>query len=144
MTFEGAKTCVSLEEFKQKQKQVEACLADIRQAAHDLGAPEVTTVIDAALSSMHEEKFRLVVVGEFSHGKSTLINALLGDRVLPSSVQPTTAILSVISGNDVPKFKLLYRDNANHLKSARKNSSLWSHLQTPTAIHWSRSRSMNH
>jgi GTPase SAR1 family protein len=111
MTFEGAKTCVSLEEFKQKQKQVEACLADIRQAAHDLGAPEVTTVIDAALGSMQEEKFRLVVVGEFSHGKSTLINALLGDRVLPSSVQPTTAILSVISGNDVPKFKLLYRDN---------------------------------
>ncbi|MCX6343418.1 MAG: dynamin family protein, partial [Fimbriimonadales bacterium] len=83
MSLESAKTSVSLEDFKQKQRVVENCLASIRQVAYDLSAHQMTTVIDTALSLMKEDKFRLVVVGEFSHGKSTLINALLGDRVLP-------------------------------------------------------------
>src|SRR4051812_20460590 len=34
--------------------------------------------------------FLLVVAGEFNSGKSSFINALLGDRVLPEGVTPTT------------------------------------------------------
>ncbi|MFQ5350233.1 MAG: dynamin family protein [Thermoanaerobaculia bacterium] len=38
-----------------------------------------------------EELFLLVVVGEFNSGKSTFINALLGDRLLDEGVTPTTS-----------------------------------------------------
>src|SRR5215208_6363917 len=34
--------------------------------------------------------FLLVVAGEFNSGKSSFINALLGERVLPEGVTPTT------------------------------------------------------
>ena len=37
-----------------------------------------------------DELFLLVVVGEFNAGKSTFINAMLGDRLLPEGVTPTT------------------------------------------------------
>jgi len=37
-----------------------------------------------------DELFLLVVVGEFNAGKSTFINALLGSKVLPEGVTPTT------------------------------------------------------
>lgn len=37
-----------------------------------------------------DELFLLVVVGEFNAGKSTFINALLGRKVLPEGVTPTT------------------------------------------------------
>lgn len=38
-----------------------------------------------------DELFLLIVVGEFNAGKSALINALLGERVLAEGVTPTTA-----------------------------------------------------
>ena len=38
-----------------------------------------------------DELFLLVVVGEFNAGKSALINALLGERVLAEGVTPTTS-----------------------------------------------------
>ncbi|REK76085.1 dynamin family protein [Paenibacillus paeoniae] len=41
-------------------------------------------------------RFEIVVVGEFSTGKSTFINALIGRKVLPSKAQPTTATINYI------------------------------------------------
>jgi len=50
---------------------------------------------------LRNEPFRVLVIGEFSRGKSTFINAYIGEKVLPSSVRPTTAVISVIrSGSD--------------------------------------------
>jgi small GTP-binding protein len=40
--------------------------------------------------------FMLVVVGEFNAGKSVLINALLGDRLLKAGVTPTTTQINVV------------------------------------------------
>ncbi|WP_162515388.1 dynamin family protein [Paenibacillus pinistramenti] len=41
-------------------------------------------------------RFEIIVVGEFSTGKSTFINALIGRKVLPSKAQPTTATVNYI------------------------------------------------
>ncbi len=43
------------------------------------------------------EPFNAVVAGEFKRGKSTLINALLGDNVVPTSVLPETVTINKIS-----------------------------------------------
>ena len=40
--------------------------------------------------------FLLVVAGEFNSGKSSFINALLGERVLPEGVTPTTDRINVL------------------------------------------------
>ncbi|KJY32513.1 hypothetical protein VR46_34305, partial [Streptomyces sp. NRRL S-444] len=42
------------------------------------------------------ETFRIMVLGEFSSGKSTLINALLGKRLLPTKANPATAFTTVL------------------------------------------------
>ena len=41
--------------------------------------------------------FLLVVAGEFNAGKSSLVNALLGERVMPEGVTPTTDRVTVIT-----------------------------------------------
>ncbi|MBC7236696.1 MAG: dynamin family protein [Chloroflexi bacterium] len=51
-----------------------------------------------------DELFMLVVVGEFNAGKSALINALLGQRLLKEGVTPTTTRINV----------LRYGQNAEH------------------------------
>ena len=49
------------------------------------------------------ERFAIAVVGEFSKGKSTLINRLVNAEVLPTSVLPTTALLTRIRYGAQPK-----------------------------------------
>jgi len=51
----------------------------------------------AARDRVAEDRFNLVVLGEFKRGKSTLINALLDRDLLPTGVVPLTSIVTVIA-----------------------------------------------
>ena len=46
--------------------------------------------IYSVMSRLESGKFNLAVLGQFKRGKSTLLNALLGNNVLPSDVVPVT------------------------------------------------------
>ncbi len=49
-----------------------------------------------------EGRFHLAVLGQFKRGKSTLLNALLGHTLLPTSVVPLTAIPTFVQyGSDL-------------------------------------------
>lgn len=51
--------------------------------------------------------FLLVVAGEFNSGKSSFINALLGERVLPEGVTPTTDRINLLRYGPEPAEQLL-------------------------------------
>ncbi|MHA1739735.1 MAG: dynamin family protein, partial [Candidatus Heimdallarchaeota archaeon] len=53
------------------------------------------------------DSFKVLVVGEFKRGKSTFINAMLGQEVLPAYATPTTAIINEVKWGEHPK-ALLY------------------------------------
>jgi GTPase SAR1 family protein len=57
-----------------------------------------TEIADAAIASRNLEKgvFRLIVLGDMKRGKSTLLNALIGENLLPSDVNPCTALLTIL------------------------------------------------
>lgn len=55
--------------------------------------------------------FLVVVIGEFNAGKSSFINALLGDELLPVGVTPTTEAIELIRYNDIPQRKPDMRDD---------------------------------
>lgn len=57
---------------------------------------EENEVLASHSQNWKEKRFEIVVVGEFSTGKSTFINALLQKEVLPSKVTPTTATINYI------------------------------------------------
>ena len=46
--------------------------------------------------------FLLVIAGEFNSGKSSFINALLGEKVLPEGVTPTTDRINLLRHGDEP------------------------------------------
>ncbi len=52
--------------------------------------------LHALLDRLTEERYHLAVLGQFKRGKSTFLNALLGEHILPSSVVPLTAIPTFI------------------------------------------------
>jgi len=45
-------------------------------------------------------KFKIALLGEFSAGKSTIINAIIGDEILPISYTPTTNLINEVSFGD--------------------------------------------
>lgn len=58
--------------------------------------------------------FRVVIMGTFTSGKSTLINALLGSKILPESALPSTAILTFVQyGADCDDVEIHYKDTVN-------------------------------
>src|SRR5512138_2523377 len=71
-------------------------LSEIRLALADLDVPRETlaTLQDAILQL--DELFLMVVVGEFNAGKSALVNALLGEKVLPEGATPTTSRVTLV------------------------------------------------
>lgn len=52
--------------------------------------------IKKAGTNLREGVFRLLVLGDMKRGKSTFLNALIGENILPSDVNPCTAILTVL------------------------------------------------
>ncbi|HET7456774.1 MAG TPA: dynamin family protein [Gemmatimonadaceae bacterium] len=54
----------------------------------------------AALNEEMDELFLLVVAGEYNAGKSTFINALLGDEVFAMGDLPTTRMISILRHGD--------------------------------------------
>jgi len=75
-------------------------LADLRrqfnqlgQIAHDANEPDLATRVDAAAQRMARRRFQIAVVGEFKAGKSTLINSLICEEVLPVETKECTAVV---------------------------------------------------
>ncbi|PSB40493.1 hypothetical protein C7B67_28200, partial [filamentous cyanobacterium Phorm 6] len=59
---------------------------------------------------IREGIFNVLVVGTFSAGKSTLINSLLGEKVLKAKMLPTTPIITTLVYGDSPYVTVYYKD----------------------------------
>jgi small GTP-binding protein len=82
----------------ERKAAIRGVLVDLAAAAEAVGLHSVARdVRETRLPKLDDERFTIVVLGEFNHGKSTFINALLGASVLPTGITPTTAVLSHIS-----------------------------------------------
>src|SRR5512140_2208670 len=79
--------------FLREEKET---LAEIRLTLTSVDLPReaLTTLQDAILQL--DELFLVVVVGEFNAGKSALVNALLGEKVLLEGATPTTSRVTLV------------------------------------------------
>lgn len=69
--------------------------------------------IDKLLSlraRLEEGRFHLAVLGQFKRGKSTLLNAFLGEALLPTSVVPLTAIPTFVEYGPGVHIRVSYQD----------------------------------
>jgi GTP-binding protein EngB required for normal cell division len=55
-------------------------------------------------------RFHLAVLGQLKRGKSTLLNALLGQNVLPTAVLPLTAVPTWILFGQIPRARVEFND----------------------------------
>ncbi len=74
------------------------------------GATDPATYLRGTAQRAREGRFVVLLLGCFSSGKSTLLNALLGQPVLPVKVNPCTAILTELVHADVPAVTVHHHD----------------------------------
>ncbi len=99
-------------------QDIEYILDEIRQIRSEKYFVEVlgqTTLqkikdYDISIKKRLHDKFNIVVIGDFKRGKSTLINAMLGDNIVPAAVTPETVTINKISYSETPKTEAVLKN----------------------------------
>lgn len=78
----------------------------------ELGSTRVPEEARALAARVSEGRFYLACIGQFKRGKSTLINALIEDPVLPVGFTPVTAVPTVIRYGQRQRARIHGRDSS--------------------------------
>jgi hypothetical protein len=76
----------------------------------ELGTNRVADEARDLAARVSEGRFYLACIGQFKRGKSTLINALMGEPILPVGFIPVTAVPTVIRYGAYKKARIQFRD----------------------------------
>ncbi|HTM22001.1 MAG TPA: dynamin family protein, partial [Kofleriaceae bacterium] len=102
---------VLLDKHQQVKHKVLARLRELADTAQAVGMVSLAGDIRTSrIPKLENERFHVVVLGEFNHGKSTFVNALLGAAVLPAGITPTTAALNHVIHADAPRARAVLKD----------------------------------
>lgn len=87
----------------------------ISSIASEYSFESISGQASASANDMH---LRIGFVGEFSSGKSTLLNAMLGDELLPSRATPTTAnVVRVEAVANLPAVERIITDDNGQIRA---------------------------
>jgi len=94
--YERAK--FSLTEIVRSAQAIDSKDSDLQSASREL------------LTRLADDRFNLMLVGRFSRGKSTLINAVLGHPYLPTGILPLTSVITTVRYGSRPQAVLNFRN----------------------------------
>lgn len=98
-----------LDAFLEKRNVVLEVLNRLLTMADELGSSSSRDRIHKhIIEKLEKNIFHLVIVGEFNHGKTTFVNALLGKQVFAVGVTPTTAVIHEIGYGKEPWAQVTY------------------------------------
>ncbi|MGB3494505.1 MAG: dynamin family protein [Elainellaceae cyanobacterium] len=107
MSYQSEHFIQDLEKVAQSRQDFAQYLGDMASTlaiAETEGSPKsgklaldpVITDLNTASGNLSSDVFRLLVLGDMKRGKSTFLNALMGEKLLPTDVNPCTAVLTVL------------------------------------------------
>jgi GTPase SAR1 family protein len=83
-------------EFGDRRAILLSVLDRAASIAVELGAAASRTAVQGEMRKLSEDRFHLVVIGQFKRGKTTFINSILGESLLPVAVVPLTSVVTLI------------------------------------------------
>lgn len=103
---------IPAKEVKDKEQAIEQIFSDIQKGPfEELKQPDVKRAFEMASSS----DFEVNVVATMSAGKSTLINALLRQKLMPAKQEACTATITKIRDKDLDSFRATVYDRNGQL-----------------------------
>lgn len=118
-------------DYNQYKKEVLDLYNDYVETFESFGE-EVAKNVSKKAEKIKKEVFNLMVLGEAKSGKSTFINAYLGEEILPMDVrQCTSAIIKIHHGNE---FRLFAKTAAGGQTSIDKSDEIIKFLKIHASI----------
>ncbi len=93
--------------YHRKASEVLDRIVDYAADAHN---PTLSSSLGQIRQKLVDNRFYLVVLGQFKRGKSTFINSLIGDTLLPTAIVPLTSIVTVLKYGDQQKIEVIFKD----------------------------------
>jgi predicted GTPase len=109
--------------FADKLDQIRQTLvASEQQAAQASGELALSALIDnlrREVDKLKNAKFRFLIIGDFNRGKSSILNVLFGQELLPMGVTPTTSIPTFIQYGEQEKVIVYKKDGTQESMSLK-------------------------
>src|SRR6476646_2492066 len=106
-----------------KQSELEGA-----SSSGQLGLERDIEDLAVASKNLQQGVFRLLVLGDMKRGKSTFLNALIGENLLPSDVNPCTALLTILRYGSEKKVTVYFNDGKSpkqlDFKSFKQNYTI--------------------
>ena len=96
--------------FLEKRKTLADILDRSSAVIHDLNMSQFGQNLKQLAGKVDNDTFKIQVVGSFNNGKSTFINSLLGEYVLPAYSVPTTAVINEVKYDKEKRAVLYFRN----------------------------------
>jgi len=114
ITFDGTteETSNRLEGYEAIKFELARVIREADSAAWHAKNEALQKDLQSLLQRLAEDRFYLTLAGQFSRGKSTLMNAMLGMDRLPTGVVPVTSVVTAVSYNTRERV-MLHFENSN-------------------------------
>lgn len=96
--------------FKAKQERLANLLKTSSEVIAELQMNKFQENLSRLSEKVHNDAFKIQVVGTFKNGKSTFINSFLGEEVLPAYALPCTAVINEVKYGKEKKAVLYFRN----------------------------------
>jgi hypothetical protein len=104
--------------FEQHRKSLTEIILQQREILNALGMAQWAESLILLEQRLLSDAFRVLVIGEFKRGKSTFINALLGQEILPSHAVPCTAIINEVKWGEKPRALVHFKNEQAEVRTS--------------------------
>jgi len=97
-------------EYRKKQTELATLLNEASKILEELNMNQMCEILKKLSDKVQNETFKVQIVGTFKNGKSTFINSILGEEVLPAYALPCTAIVNEVKWCETKKAVVHFRN----------------------------------
>ena len=101
---------ISYQGYQEMIADINTALAKTGEVLEQLELTDQAKQAEDAARRLKSHVFSVGIMGEFKRGKSTVINALLGQKIAPADVVPASATVNRITYGLTPKATILFKD----------------------------------
>jgi GTP-binding protein EngB required for normal cell division len=99
-----------LDHYKEIRTQLIENIDHLTEISSGRGNEKIAHNLKEIREKLIENRFHLVVLGQFKRGKSTFINSIIGDKILPTSIVPLTSIVTMLKYGQQEEIEVIFEE----------------------------------
>lgn len=99
-----------LNRFREQKERLGSMLSDSAEVISELNMTSASENLNKLSEKVSNDTFKIQIIGTFKNGKSTFINSLLGEPVLPAYALPCTAVINEVKYGEEKEAILHFRN----------------------------------